>query len=91
MKDWKNVMALGKWKSNEAISYDVNATPTYFILNKDKRIIAKPREFLALLQRHEFGYFAHRIDDFQAVGEVGAVLAGCATPRTTYPAWGWTW
>lgn len=48
MKDWKNVMALGKWKSNEAISYDVNATPTYFILNKDKRIIAKPNNFKVL-------------------------------------------
>ncbi|MDO3693982.1 thioredoxin-like domain-containing protein [Wenyingzhuangia sp. chi5] len=48
MKDWKNVIALGKWESKEAVSYDVNATPTYFILNKDKRIIAKPNGFKVL-------------------------------------------
>ncbi|MGY5355325.1 TlpA family protein disulfide reductase [Wenyingzhuangia sp. IMCC45467] len=48
MKDWKNVLALGKWNSNEAIAYDVNATPSYFILNKNKRIIAKPNSFKVL-------------------------------------------
>lgn len=48
IKDWKNVMALGKWDSKEAIDYDVNATPTYFVLNKDKRIIAKPNNFKLL-------------------------------------------
>lgn len=52
-KGWKNVLALGKWDSKEAISYDINATPTYFILNKNKRIIAKPNSFKLLKEMLE--------------------------------------
>lgn len=40
---WKNVIAYGKWDSIEATLYNIQQTPTYFILNKDKEIIAKPQ------------------------------------------------
>lgn len=40
---WKNVVAYGKWDSLEATLYNIQETPTYFILNKDKQIIAKPK------------------------------------------------
>ncbi|NIJ43814.1 thiol-disulfide isomerase/thioredoxin [Wenyingzhuangia heitensis] len=39
---WKNVISLGKWSSIDAKNYSVNATPSYFVLNANKRIIAKP-------------------------------------------------
>lgn len=48
--DWKNVLRLDKWDSKEAISYDINATPTYFVLNKSKRIIAKPKDLKNLIR-----------------------------------------
>lgn len=44
-KNWKNVIALGKWNSSLAIDYNVNATPSYFVLNNKKRIVAKPDSF----------------------------------------------
>jgi len=49
---WKNltfdlpgfihVLGLGKWENSIGNQYNVSATPTYFILDKDKKIIAKP-------------------------------------------------
>jgi thiol-disulfide isomerase/thioredoxin len=42
---WHNVLGLKKWKNPIARTYQINATPTYFILNKNKKIIAKPNEF----------------------------------------------
>lgn len=41
-KNWSNVLALGKWQNNIAKEYKIISTPTYFVLDKDKRIIAKP-------------------------------------------------
>lgn len=41
-KGWKHAIALGKWKSKAANNYNIHATPSYFLLNKEKRIIAKP-------------------------------------------------
>jgi len=40
-----HVLGLNKWKNKIATSYNVMATPTYFVLDKDKKIIAKPYDF----------------------------------------------
>jgi thiol-disulfide isomerase/thioredoxin len=42
---WHNVLGLKKWKNETARTYQVYSTPTYLILNKNKKIIAKPGEF----------------------------------------------
>lgn len=39
---WINVLGLNKWNNKVAKSYNITATPTYFILNENKKIIAKP-------------------------------------------------
>ena len=44
-KNWYNVLGLGKWENSIAKSYDIISTPTYFVLNSDKQIVAKP-EFI---------------------------------------------
>lgn len=46
--DFINVFGEGKWENVIGDDYGVVATPTYFILNKDKEIIAKPNDFLVL-------------------------------------------
>ena len=43
-----NVLGLGKWTNKLGVLYNVNATPTYFILDKDKKIIAKPADIIEL-------------------------------------------
>ena len=43
-----HVLALGKWTNKLGVLYNVNATPTYFVLDKDKRIIAKPNDITVL-------------------------------------------
>ena len=43
-----HVYGEGKWDNPIGDNYGVAATPTYFLLNKDKRIIAKPYDFEAL-------------------------------------------
>lgn len=42
---WTNILGLKKWENEMAKEYRINATPTYFILDKDKKIIAKPLHF----------------------------------------------
>ena len=45
---WKgfiNIVDLKKWDSPWIKDYGVTATPSYFILNKDKVILAKPNDF----------------------------------------------
>jgi len=42
LKGFEHAIALGKWDSEYADLYGIQATPTYFILNEEKRIIAKP-------------------------------------------------
>ena len=42
LQDFEHAIALGKWESEYAQLFDIHATPTYFILDKNKRIIAKP-------------------------------------------------
>ncbi|WP_445748460.1 TlpA family protein disulfide reductase [Polaribacter sp.] len=39
-----NVLGLKKWENEVARTYQIVATPTYFILDKNKKIIAKPDE-----------------------------------------------
>ena len=42
------VLGLGKWDNQIGNNYGVKATPAYFVLDKDKRIIDKPEDFEAL-------------------------------------------
>ncbi len=43
LEAFEHTIALGKWDSEYADLYGIAATPTYFILDKDKHIIAKPK------------------------------------------------
>jgi len=49
MDAFEHVIALGKWDSEYADVYDIQATPTYFILDADKNIIAKPENDKAVV------------------------------------------
>ena len=40
-----HVIGLGKWENKVGNDYNVSSTPTYFVLDKDKKIIAKPANF----------------------------------------------
>lgn len=42
LPNFEHAIALGKWDSEYAELYDIHATPTYYILDMDKKIIAKP-------------------------------------------------
>ena len=44
LPDFIHVYADGKWDNPIGDAYGVTATPTYFILNKDKEIISRPDE-----------------------------------------------
>lgn len=44
LTNWINVLGLKKWENEIARSYDVHSTPSYFVLDKDKKIIAKPED-----------------------------------------------
>ncbi len=41
---WHNVLGLKKWENEVAKTYQIISTPTYFVLDKNKKIIAKPEE-----------------------------------------------
>jgi thiol-disulfide isomerase/thioredoxin len=45
LNGWHNALGLNKWQNETARTYNINATPTYFVLDKNKKIIAKPNEF----------------------------------------------
>ncbi|MCK0192636.1 thioredoxin-like domain-containing protein [Arenibacter sp. F20364] len=48
-------IALGKWESPYADIYDIHQTPTYYILDSEKRIVARPnnyQEVLKFLKKH---------------------------------------
>ena len=57
--DWENailelpnfthVLGLGKWENKIGNSYDVSGTPTYFVLDSDKKIAQKPESFKLLM------------------------------------------
>lgn len=42
LSGWHHVLGLNKWQNKTARTYQVNATPSYFVLDKNKTIIAKP-------------------------------------------------
>jgi thiol-disulfide isomerase/thioredoxin len=42
LPNWHNVLGLNKWENMVARTYNINATPNYFILDANKKIIAKP-------------------------------------------------
>ena len=44
---FNHVLALGKWQSEMATLYNITSTPTYFVLNSEKKIVAKPFDFSA--------------------------------------------
>lgn len=46
--DFIHVLGLEHWDNPVALNYGVNSTPTYFILDKDKKIIAKPKDLETL-------------------------------------------
>jgi thiol-disulfide isomerase/thioredoxin len=46
--DFIHVLGLGKWENDVAIAYNISATPSYFILDKDKTIISKPNDIFEL-------------------------------------------
>ena len=41
---WHNVLGLNKWENKIARKYNITSTPSYFVLDKNKKIIAKPYE-----------------------------------------------
>ncbi|MDP5092283.1 MAG: TlpA family protein disulfide reductase [Polaribacter sp.] len=41
---WHNVLGLKKWENEVAKTYQIVSTPSYFVLDKNKKIIAKPDE-----------------------------------------------
>lgn len=43
--NFTHALALGKWDSKYADLYNVSATPTYYILDKDKKIVNKPETY----------------------------------------------
>lgn len=49
-KGWHHVLGLNKWENEIARTYDVMGTPSYFVLDKDKTILAKPDNFRALVK-----------------------------------------
>ncbi|MCL7752422.1 TlpA disulfide reductase family protein [Polaribacter sp. Z022] len=42
LPNWHHVLGLNKWENKTARTYNIVSTPSYFVLNKDKKIIAKP-------------------------------------------------
>lgn len=46
--DFIHVLGLGKWNNETGNAYDVSSTPTYFVLDQDKKIVGKPLDFEAL-------------------------------------------
>ena len=50
MANFEHAIALGKWENEYAKLYDIHQTPTYFILDQDKRIIAKPEDDIGVIE-----------------------------------------
>ncbi|MBL4604625.1 MAG: redoxin domain-containing protein [Flavobacteriaceae bacterium] len=42
LSGWRHVIGLNKWENTTARTYQIASTPTYFVLNSDKKIIANP-------------------------------------------------
>ena len=50
MPDWIHVLGLKKWENPIARSYNIIGTPTYFIVNPNGQIAAKPGDLTELLE-----------------------------------------
>ncbi len=50
LSHFEHAIALGKWDSEYAATFNIDATPTYFILDKEKRILAKPENDKELIE-----------------------------------------
>ncbi|MFN0728701.1 thioredoxin-like domain-containing protein [Polaribacter gochangensis] len=48
--NWHHVLGLKKWENTIARKYQIYATPTYIVLDKNKKIIAKPETLEELKQ-----------------------------------------
>ena len=46
--EFLHVLGLGKWENKIGHAYGVTATPSYFVLDKQKHIVEKPEDFEAL-------------------------------------------
>jgi len=46
-------IALGKWESPYADIYDIHQTPTYYILDSEKRIVARPDDYQEVIKFFE--------------------------------------
>lgn len=46
--NFMHVLGLEQWDNPVALAYGINSTPTYFILDKNKKIIAKPKDLETL-------------------------------------------
>ena len=53
LKGWHHVLGLNKWENKIARTYQIIATPTYFVLNSDKKIMAKPEQLNELKKLFE--------------------------------------
>lgn len=42
LPNWYHVLGLNKWENKVARTYQIFSTPSYFVLDKNKKIIAKP-------------------------------------------------
>jgi thiol-disulfide isomerase/thioredoxin len=42
LPNWHHVLGLNKWQNKTALTYNIVATPSYFVLDANKKIIAKP-------------------------------------------------
>lgn len=48
-----NILDLDKWSSQKVADYGIQAIPTYFVLDSDKKILAKPENFEELKSMFE--------------------------------------
>ena len=42
LPNWHHVLGLNKWQNKTALTYNIVSTPSYFVLDANKKIIAKP-------------------------------------------------
>lgn len=45
-----NVLALGEWRNNLALEYNITGTPTYMVLDNSKKILVKPNNLNHLIR-----------------------------------------
>ena len=50
LTEFLHIPGMGKWQNEVAKIYNISQTPTYFLLDKDKKIIAKPDELDGLVE-----------------------------------------